>query len=33
MQEGDTLWSIAHKDGTGGLQVEDFKKANPGRSN
>ncbi|MEW5593534.1 LysM domain-containing protein [Peribacillus frigoritolerans] len=33
MQEGDTLWSIAHKDGTGGLQVEEFKNANPGRSN
>nr|WP_148356891.1 LysM domain-containing protein [Peribacillus simplex] len=30
MQEGDTLWSIAHKDGTGGLQVEDLINANPG---
>ncbi|MDQ7860636.1 LysM domain-containing protein [Peribacillus frigoritolerans] len=30
IQEGDTLWSIAHKDGTGGVQVEDLIKANPG---
>ncbi|MFF2459722.1 peptidoglycan-binding protein, partial [Peribacillus simplex] len=30
IQEGDTFWSIAHKDGTGGLQVEDLIKANPG---
>jgi len=29
IQEGDTL-SIAHKDGTGGVQVEDLIKANPG---
>ncbi|MCM3169040.1 PGRP and LysM peptidoglycan-binding domain-containing protein [Peribacillus frigoritolerans] len=30
IQEGDTLWSIAHKDVTGGVQVEDLIKANPG---
>ncbi|MCK1982247.1 MULTISPECIES: peptidoglycan-binding protein [Peribacillus] len=30
IQEGDTLWSIAHKDGAGGVQVEDLIKANPG---
>ncbi|MBT2615138.1 MULTISPECIES: peptidoglycan-binding protein [unclassified Bacillus (in: firmicutes)] len=30
IQEGDTLWSIAHKDGTGGVQVKDLIKANPG---
>lgn len=30
LQEGDTLWSIAHKDGAGGVQVEDLIKANPG---
>ena len=30
IQEGDTLWSIAHKDGSGGVQVEDLIKANPG---
>ncbi|MET1177578.1 peptidoglycan-binding protein [Peribacillus simplex] len=30
IQEGDTLWSIAHKDGTGGVQVEDLIIANPG---
>ncbi|MGE6614069.1 peptidoglycan-binding protein [Peribacillus sp. NPDC076916] len=30
IQEGDTLWSIAHKEGTGGVQVEDLIKANPG---
>lgn len=30
IQEGDTLWSIAHKDGTGGVQVEDLINANPG---
>jgi N-acetylmuramoyl-L-alanine amidase len=30
IQEGDTLWSIAHKGGTGGVQVEDLIKANPG---
>ncbi|MEW5549970.1 peptidoglycan-binding protein [Peribacillus frigoritolerans] len=30
IQEGDTLWSIAHKDGVGGVQVEDLIKANPG---
>ncbi|MFE4238809.1 peptidoglycan-binding protein [Peribacillus butanolivorans] len=29
IQEGDTLWSIAHKDGTGGIQVKDLIKANP----
>ncbi|MEC0275117.1 peptidoglycan-binding protein [Peribacillus frigoritolerans] len=29
IQEGDNLWSIAHKDGTGGVQVEDLIKANP----
>lgn len=30
IQEGDTLWSIAHKDGAGGVQVEDLIEANPG---
>ncbi|MES1038937.1 peptidoglycan-binding protein [Peribacillus simplex] len=30
IQEGDTLWSIAHKDGAGGVQIEDLIKANPG---
>jgi peptidoglycan hydrolase-like protein with peptidoglycan-binding domain len=30
IQEGDTLWSIAHQDGAGGVQVEDLIKANPG---
>ncbi|MEJ9231802.1 peptidoglycan-binding protein [Peribacillus butanolivorans] len=30
IQEGDTLWSIAHKDGTDGVQVEDLINANPG---
>jgi N-acetylmuramoyl-L-alanine amidase len=30
IQEADTLWSIAHKDGPGGVQVEDLIKANPG---
>ncbi|MFP3509837.1 peptidoglycan-binding protein [Peribacillus sp. SIMBA_075] len=30
IQEGDTLWSIAHKDGAGDVQVEDLIKANPG---
>lgn len=30
IQEGDTLWSIAHKDGAGGVRVEDLIKANPG---
>jgi peptidoglycan hydrolase-like protein with peptidoglycan-binding domain len=30
IQEGDTFWSIAHKDGTGGVQVKDIIKANPG---
>ncbi|MDO7486045.1 LysM domain-containing protein [Peribacillus frigoritolerans] len=30
IQEGDTLWSIAHKEGTGGGQVGDLIKANPG---
>ncbi|MCD1162063.1 peptidoglycan-binding protein [Peribacillus frigoritolerans] len=30
IQEGDTLWSIAHKDRTGGVQVGDLIKANPG---
>ncbi|KWW17961.1 hypothetical protein AS888_20840 [Peribacillus simplex] len=30
IQEGDTLWSIAHKDGADGVQVEDLIKANPG---
>ncbi|MGE7595772.1 LysM peptidoglycan-binding domain-containing protein [Peribacillus frigoritolerans] len=30
IQEGGTLWSMAHKDGAGGVQVEDLIKANPG---
>ncbi|MFD4928415.1 peptidoglycan-binding protein [Peribacillus butanolivorans] len=30
IQEGDTLWGIAHKDGAGGVKVEDLIKANPG---
>ncbi|MDV7767547.1 peptidoglycan-binding protein, partial [Peribacillus sp. CSMR9] len=30
IQEGDTLWSIAHKDGAGDVQVEELIKANPG---
>ncbi|WP_286198037.1 LysM domain-containing protein [Bacillus sp. ISL-34] len=30
IQQGDTLWSIAHKDGTGGVQVKGLIKANPG---
>lgn len=30
IQEGDTFWSIAHKDGAGGVTVDDLIKANPG---
>ncbi|WP_275896032.1 peptidoglycan-binding protein [Aeribacillus pallidus] len=30
IQEGDTFWSIAHKDGAGGVTVEDLIAANPG---
>ncbi|MBO1515654.1 peptidoglycan-binding protein [Metabacillus bambusae] len=30
IQEGDTFWSIAHKDGAGGVTVNDLIKANPG---
>ncbi|EZP74995.1 N-acetylmuramoyl-L-alanine amidase [Parageobacillus genomosp. 1] len=30
IQEGDTFWSIAHKDGAGGITVEDLIVANPG---
>ncbi|WP_299090319.1 peptidoglycan-binding protein [uncultured Metabacillus sp.] len=29
IQEGDTFWSIAHKDGAGGVTVDDLIKANP----
>ncbi|MED1603662.1 peptidoglycan-binding protein [Alkalihalophilus marmarensis] len=29
IQEGDTFWSIAHKDGAGGITVDDLIKANP----
>ena len=30
IQEGDTFWSIANKDGAGGITVEDLIAANPG---
>ncbi|MFC0271140.1 peptidoglycan-binding protein [Metabacillus herbersteinensis] len=30
IQEGDTFWSIAHKDGAGGVTVDDLIKSNPG---